>query len=169
MSLAIANSTRGPFEFHYREPVNKLVQVLRIHSGHQVVIGKHWSPEQKQFVIDQLERFGARDAAEVYGKLGEFHGLTYRNDAIISSDEIVLGNEALVETQKERSVKEATRSALGFDRAVRRPNSARRVAAQMTEVEVRQELAPHDRPRGDEVHMHLTVAPDGRSDVKLPV
>lgn len=169
MSLAIANCTRGPLEFHYREPVNKLLQVLRIHSGCQEVVGRTWTPDQKQFVIDQLERFGARDAAEVYRDMGAFHGITYRDQGVISSDEIRLGNEAVVETQQERSVREATRSALGFDRAVRRPGNGRRAAAHTTEVEVRQELAPNERPTGSEVSMQLAVSPEGRSDVKLPV
>jgi hypothetical protein len=169
MTLAIANATKANLEFQYREPVNNLVQTLRIYSGSQQVIGQKWTNEQKALVIQQLERYGARDAAEVYGKMGAFHGITYRNDAVISEDEIKLGHEAVVETQQERSVREATKAALGFDRAVRRPNEARRVGAKQTRVEVEQQIDPRSRATGNEVHFDLTVDPEGRKDVALPV
>lgn len=168
MALYISNCTTQNFVFNYREPVNKLLRHVRIPDGGQVVIGEGWTAQQQQQVIEQLEVFGGRDAAEVYGKMEKFTGIVYRDCGVISEEEIRLGHDSELKTREERSVAEATKAALGFDRAVRR-RSREHPAARETEVEVAQELPRGQRPKGDEVKFSLSVTPEGRGDVKLPV
>ena len=68
--ITIANTTKQHWIFWYRDPVNdKILKRVHINSGAQVTIGGGWSAEQKRKVIEQLERAGARDAAEAHGKL----------------------------------------------------------------------------------------------------
>lgn len=174
--LCISNTTKHHLQFPYRlekvrkgEPYSHPLQLV-IPSGQQVDVGHRWTAEQRAYVIEQLERYGARDAAESYGQMGQFHGLLYRESAPVSEDEIRLGHEAVVDTQEKRAVREAVRGALAFDRNSRKEVAKRRGRpAQITEVEVKQEVAPNSRPTGNEVAFSLSVDPDGRTDVKLPV
>lgn len=171
MSLYVANPSKQHVVFNYRDPVNNLLAAVEIASGSQVEIGHAWNDVQTQNMIAQLERFGARDAAESHGNLGRFLGLLYRDSGVIEVDEIELAHAAVVDTQEKRSIAEATKSGLGFDRAARREAARRkRPPATMTEVSVHQEVAPHERPTGNEVAFSMSVDPvNGRNDVKLPL
>ena len=166
--ITIANTTKQHWIFWYRDPVNdKILKRVHINSGAQVTIGGGWSAEQKRKVIEQLERAGARDAAEAHGKLaGRFGGLLYRDIGLVDVGEIHTGHEAVVDAQEKRSVAEAMKGVAGFDRAV---NGAKRQrVARVTEVTVKQLPAPGSRLTGDEVEFNMTVDPDGRADVRLP-
>lgn len=174
--LCISNTTKQTIRFQYR-----LVKIRRgeedpghpfllvIPSGQQVEAGHNWTPEQRAYVIRQLEFYGARDAAESYGKMPGFLGLLYRDAAVVSEDEITLGHDAVVKTQEERAVREAVRGALAFDRNSRSEAARqRRRPARITTVEVEEEVPPNSRPTGNEVAFMLSVDPEGRRDVKLP-
>ena len=173
MALYISNNTRQHLVFNFREPVNGKTRHVEIKSGTQVALGDRWSPEQRRAVIDQLVfQTGAVDAAELYGKLTGFEGFSYREDGVISEEEIRMGHEAEMQTREERAVAGATKAALGFDRAVRKreaPGARANPPATETNVEVVQERARGERPRKDDVRFGLSVTPEGRGDVKLPV
>jgi hypothetical protein len=168
MTLYVANPSTQNWKFPYREPINNLINVVELPSGTQSEIGHKWSAAQQAKVIEQLQRFGARDAAESHGKMGKFNGLLFRDRGAISSSEIEMGHDAELTTREERSRAEVVKDALGFDRVARKANRSR-PAARETQTVVKQELAPNERPRGTEVDFDLTVSPEGRSDVTLPI
>jgi hypothetical protein len=168
MTLYVANPSTQTHHFHFREPVNNLINVVMLGSGRQTEIGHGWDPSQQAKVIEQLVRFGARDAAEAHGKMGKFNGLLYRDRGAIEENEIEMAHEAEMQTREERSVAAATTGALAFDHTVR-ARSRNRPSALVTETKVLQDVAPGTKRRGTEVDFDLTVDPEGRSDVNLPV
>lgn len=171
----IANSTRQDFWFHYRLPGDGPKEKwggpfpLLIPSGQQRSISRDLSPDEKKAIIMQLEKHGAHDAAEAHAKIPGFMGLLYRDEGIISEDEIVLGHEEVKKAVQDRSVKTAVRGALGFDSSARRGAGRKTPPARETQFEIRQDTAPGSRPTGDEVAMDIIVSPDGRTDVSVPV
>jgi hypothetical protein len=169
VTINVSSASKQHITFFYREPKDNLLASVEVASGAQVEIGHGWNAEQTDKVVQQLERFGARDAAEAHGKMrGKFLGLLYRVHGVISKDEIETGHAQVVTTQQERAASEATKAALGFDRSVNSSGKGRR-NARMTEVIVEQLRAPGQRLTGDEVAMSIQVDPEGRSDVSLPL
>ena len=176
MVLFISNPSRQNVEFYYRTRITNDGSgsgplIKSIPSGTQVEIGHGWTHEETAYVIRQIESQGGCSAAETHGRLGSrVTGLVYREDHPIDEDEILAGNASLEKAGEERSVREATRGALAFDRAANK-NKGRQATriARTTEVEVIEELPPHTHRTGDEVAFKLTVDPDGRADIKLPV
>ena len=167
MTLFVSNPSGQHVLFLYRDPRNNLLARIDLQSGHQAEIGKAWSAAETALVVEQLERFGARDAAESHGTMGRFTGLLYRDMAPVTTDEIEMAHAALVGTLEERSAAEATRSALAFDRAVNGGTRGQR-RARTTQVEVLEQLEPNARPTGREIAFGLTVDPEGSRDMKLP-
>lgn len=168
--LNISNPSRQNHIFMYRDPVNNLLQYAYIGAGRQTAIGERerWTVAQQAKVIEQLERFGARDAAEAHGRMTKMSGLLYRDSGQIETDEILTAHEAEMRGREDRSAAAATNGALAFGQTARKA-SAERPAAKITETLVEQELPRGQRPRGDEVRFALSVDPEaGRSDVKLP-
>lgn len=171
MSLFISNPSKQNVVFHFRTSVpkdNSGPMAVEIPSGRQVEIGHGWSPEEREYVIKQIEKRGGRDAAEVHATMGKFLGLLYRDNRPVTEGEIVMGHSAVLKTQEERSVAEATRAALAFDRNANQRVRGKRLA-RVTQVEVEQEIDPHARRTGDEVTFSLSVDPEGRGDVSLPI
>ncbi len=171
MTLNISNPTLQDWTVTYRlGPPNseeaKTLRQVTLRRGQQIDL--YLDEVHKAQLIKHLETYGARDAAEVHARLVGFSGLIYRDKGIIEREEIEMAHESDLDTRQERSVKQATRSALGFDRAARQPNKAR-PGARITETTVEQELPRGTRPTGEEVKFQLTVDPEGRSDVPLPV
>jgi len=167
MTLYVSNPSKQHVLFLYRDPRNNLLARIDLQSGGQAEIGRLWSPEETAKVIEQLERFGARDAAESHGAMGRFLGLLYRDMAPVTTGEIEMAHAAMVATQEHRSAAEATRSALAFDRSVNGGRGGQR-RARTTQVEVLEQLAPGARPTGNEIAFGLTVDPEGSRDMKLP-
>lgn len=165
--LYLANPSRQPHVFAFREPVNGLVQYLTIPDGGQECIGHGWSPEQTAKVIAQVQSNGGRPVDEVHRTMTKFNGLLYSDIAQITEDEIVIANEADELTRDERARSEAVKASLGFDRAVRK-GEGKRPPVRTTETTVQEELPRGSRKR-DAVNFNLTVDPEGRNDVKLPV
>jgi len=167
MTIFISNPTTQNWHFHFRMPTNNLLSMIEIPHGQQREIGHGWSPEQTEMLVKQLQKMGGREADDTYGHMGKFMGLLYRVDNQVEEDEIVTANVAVNDTAGERSVAQATKGALAFDRAANSRLRGRR-AARATEVQVEQLLAPGARPTGNEVNFGLGVDPDGRADANLP-
>ena len=152
--LYIANTTKQNWNHHFRVLESNRPFFVQIPSGSQVSVGQGWSTAQTDSVVLQLEKFGARSAVEVNGRLKHFTGLLYRTDKPISQNQIISGHEAVVETQQRRSAAEATKSALGFDLANRDKRTNKRLA-KLTEVTVKQDLPRNEKPTGNEVNFRL--------------
>ena len=168
--IYLTNPTRQHWQFHYRTPTDNLLAMVEIRSGQQVAIGKDWTPEQTEKVIKQLQRHGAREAEDFSSLVNRFSGLMYRVGDPVQKDEILDANAIVNDTNQQRSVDEAVKAAAGFDRAANAATSGpRRRPARITQVEVEQQLQPHERATGDEVHFSLTVDPEaGKSNIQLP-
>ena len=166
MTLFIANTTKQNWNHHFRVPEMTRPYFVQIPSGSQVRIDQRFGVESERVIIEQIVKYGGRNASDVSGKLEQFPGIFYRQSKPISEDEIVAGHEAVVDGQEKRAASEATRAALGFDASKR--DKKRRRNVQVTEVEVIQEVPPNEKPTGNEVHLHVTVANDGANNVKLP-
>lgn len=167
MTVYLANPSTQHVVFHYREPENGLLASVAISPGAQEAIGHAWDTAQAGQVIAQIERFGGRDAAESHGRMGRFTGLLYRLDAVVSESEIKSGHAAEVDTRQRRSAAEATKAALSFDRAMNGGKRGRR-PARITQVEVEQLRAPHERPAPDDVAFSVSVDPEGGGNIELP-
>lgn len=172
--INVSNPTLQDWVVHFRlgapgsSELRHLMQ-FPLPSGAQFEIGHDWDEIQKAQFIRHLEtNYGARDAAEVHGGLRRFSGLLYRDIGQITTTEIEQAHESETDTRQERSVQQAVRGALGFDRTARR-ETKERPGARITEIEVKQELARGQRRNGNEVAFSMTVDPEGRSDVQLPI
>ena len=170
MTIYLINPTRQHWQFHYRTPTDNLLAMVEIRSGQQVSIGEKWNPEQTEKVLVQLQRHGGREAQEFNGLVNRFSGLMYSLTDPATKDDILTVNQVVEETVQQRSVDEAVKAAAGFDRAANAVTSGpRRRPARITQVEVEQQLQPHERATGDEVHFSLTVDPEvGKSNIQLP-
>lgn len=172
--INISNPTLQNWTVHYRlgapgSPELRNLMQFPVPSGGQFEIGHGWDAIQKAQFIRHLEvNYGARDAAEVHGQMRGFSGLLYRDIGQITTTEIEQAHESETDTRQDRSVTQAVRSALAFDNASRRDTKAR-PGARVTEIEVTQELPRGQRRRGNEVAFSMTVDPEGRTDVALPV
>ena len=167
MTLCISNPSRQQAVFYYRRAVTNDTSgpaSVTIPEGGQVEIGHGWSHEETAYVIQQIFASGGAHADEARGRLGKFTGLLYREMRPVTVDEIVEAHESVLAAAEERSAAQATRGALAFDRQANKGRRQR--LARITEVEVHQELAPGEKPRGDEVHFKMTVDPDGSSDAR---
>jgi hypothetical protein len=169
MPIHIANCTKQTLRYCYRAPEQTQPKFIEIPSGHQSIIGHGWSEPQMRAVVGHMERHGFRPASESNSRLQEFAGVFYRIEKPVTETQIHTGHDALVESQQKRSAQEATRSALAFDSATRDPKNRKKRLARVTEVSVKQDVPPREKPTGDEVNFSLSVDPEGRSDVKLPV
>jgi hypothetical protein len=167
MTLFIANTTKQNFHHHFRVPEMTRPYFVRIPSGSQVQIERRFGPDSERVIIEQLQKYGARNAKDVSGRLEDFPGIFWRQDRPINEGEIVAGHDAVVDAQERRAAAESSKSALGFD-AAHRDRKTRRRGVQVTEVEVVQEVPKGEKPRGNEVSLHVTVSNDGHENVKLP-
>jgi len=169
MTLYVSNPTHQSWTVPYRvHPDFQILRQFTLGRGQQTEIGHGWTAEQQAEVIRQLEAHGARDAAEAHGKMGSFTSLLYRDRGVIETAEIEMAHDADTLTREERSRTQAVRGALAFDNAARKPAAAR-PPARVTETTVEEQVPRGTRRKGGEVAFNLSVDPDGRSDVKLPV
>jgi hypothetical protein len=168
MILNIANDTKQNWVFHYRlrgDPGSMPGPfALEIPTGRQAQL--NLSNDDVFYVIEQLERHGGRDANDLQRPVGKHLGLLYRVQAVVTSDEIQIGHAHVVDTQERRSATEATKAALGFDRAANQMGRGRR-AAKVTQVEVEQLVDPRERRTGNEVMFRMGVDTDGTEAVPI--
>ncbi len=173
MVLYVSNPSRQTVLFYFRTKVTNDASgpsVVEIPSGRQVDIGHGWSRDETDYVIRQIESGGGISAAEAHGALGgRVTGLIYRESQPVDEDEIHTAHDSVERAGEERSVAQATRGALAFDRVANQKGRGQRRLARTTEVEIIQELEPHQRRTGNETEFKLTVDSEGRADVKLPV
>ncbi len=166
-TLFISNPSKQDVIFPYRlsdnEPLTKSPNAVPIPSGQQVELGHRWTEEQKAYVIKQLELHGGRDAAEAHAPLGKFTGLLFRDGFEISENEIHYAHEETVKTLTLRSKEQFTNTAAAIDASIN-PGRGGKRRAQLTELSLRQELPPGERPKGDEVDFSMKIAPDGYVD-----
>ena len=162
MNLFITNTTKQDWDFHYRLGVHtgQSAPHVRIMSGTQREM-QGLSDGDRQVIIKQLEVYGARDAAESHGALKTFTGILYRVGNPVDSEEILMGHEAVVDTQEKRSIGETQRAALGFDRVVQSLARGGQRAAKQTTVEVLERGDPREKPTGKEINFSMTVDPEG--------
>lgn len=168
-TLYLSNPTKQARVFQYRLDITRDGSgpiSIDIPSGGQVALGENWSADQRDYVMRQLHRIGARDAAEAHGHLGKFLSLIYRIDFPVDSGEIEMAHEQVVKTQEDRSVEQATKGVLAFDRNANGGRGGRRLA-RVTEVEVVEQTAPNARRTGNEIEFSMSVDPQG-GDIKLP-
>ena len=166
-TLYISNPSRQDAIFYYRRAItndNSGAASVTIPQGGQVALGAGWNREEIAYVIQQILAAGGANAAEAHGRMGKFTGLLYREDYPVAKTEILTAHEGVKAAAEDRSVSQATRGALAFDRATNK--GARQRLARQTEVEVEQILPPHTTPTGDEVHFKLAVDPDGSADAR---
>jgi hypothetical protein len=177
MMLYISNPSRQTVVFYYRTKIaprgttdNSGPSNVTIYSGEQVAIGQRWSPEETSYVISQIERHGGANAAEAHGRMGSrFTGLLYREVHPVDVEEIITAHESVLAAAEERSVRQTTRGALAFDVAANGASGKRgshQRIAKVTEVEVKEQLPPHTKATGNEVHFKLSVDPDGSNDAR---
>lgn len=172
MTLNIANPTLQDWTVPYRLGVPKspefgILRQFTVGSGCQIDLHLN-AIEQAQLIGFLEEKHGARDAAEVHGRLTNFMGLIYRDMGQIETTEIEQARESDVQAREEQSVRQAVRSALGFDKSARKGNAARG-GARVTETTVEQELPRGVRRSGKEVTFSMSVDPEGRNDIALPI
>jgi hypothetical protein len=169
MELFIANCTKQTFRHCYRQPESERTGMLDIPSGQQRAIGKGWSKEQFDAVISHLESFGALPVKDLSRNMTDFDGILYSLGTPVPSEKILEAHDVVVDHQEKRSATEATRSALAFDAAGRDKKRGNKRLASVSEVEVVQDVPARQQPTGAEVNFKVSVANDGRTDVKLPL
>lgn len=176
--LVISNCTNQRLAFGFRTaekmPNGELAGpfVIDIPSGQQRQVPRSDTPENVKAIVAQLQsQVGAHARSEIHGDIANFSGVLYSDDRPASEDEIHEGYAQSVTARSDRSVKNAVRGALGFDRSTRHgKRSGSKVPPPVsTSFEIEQEIPHNQKPTGNEVHMSLEVSPDGREDVALPV
>lgn len=188
MPIFLSNPSRQTVVFYYRDP--RLAELrdsrtfrpdsrsidLRhviIRPGQQELLNPppgagDWTVQEIADLVEQLERFGGREATETHGQMTKFTGLIYSINRVVTENEIAYGHEAVLETAHDRSVATATRAALAVDRTLRHPTDRNQPPVRATQVVVEEDRRPWDRDRKNGVAMSLEVTPDGRADVVLP-
>lgn len=167
MSLFIANTTKQNWNHNFRVPEMTRAYFVRIPAGSQIKVAESLSPTSEEEIIRQLQGYGGRNASDVSGKLENFPGIFYRHDKPITESEIVAGYGAAMDSAELRSASEATKSALGFDKSNRDPNTGERLVSE-SQVEIIEQVPRGKKATGKEVKFGLTVAKDGNSKTKLP-
>ena len=165
--LYVANCTKQTWRFCFRMPETGKEVWVDIKSGQQEEISKGMSAAGIANVINHLERHGARDHADGKLKPEDFDGYLYSLNKPIHEDKIFMAHDVVVDKQEKRSVDEAVKSALGYERSNRDKKSGKRLA-KVSEVEVIQDVPSRQKPTGDEVRFSLAVAEDGNDNFKLP-
>lgn len=171
--LYLSNPSKQTHTFYYRTGGGAQLANVEIPSGAQVPLNQdnRWTEKDFEDVLRHIHVYGGREASDTHRPMPKFTGLLYRLGAVVKEDEIVEAHEAVVANQEQRSATEATRAALGFDRAANKAagKHGKQRSVKTTQVEVIQELEKHQRPTGDEVHFDVSIDPEGRSDAGLPV
>lgn len=166
--LYISNSTRQIQLFYYRLPEEKPGQaprMERIMPGRQIALGSKWTKGELDYVIEQLDRHGARHKNSVKSKLHHFHGLLYSTDDPVSREAIEIGHSAVIETAEIRSAAEAMKGAAALDVIQRGPGGKRK--ARSTSVEIVEEVPPNTKPKGNEINMSVEISNEGPT-LKIP-
>ena len=167
MTLFIANTTKQNWNHHFRVPEMTRAYFVKIPAGSQIKVSENLSIASEEAIIQQLQRYGGRNASDVSGKLEKFPGIFYRHSKPITESEIIAGHDAVMDHAERRSAEEATKSALGFDASNRDKHTGERLVKE-SEVEIIEQVPRGKKATGKEVKFGLTVSKDGNSKTKLP-
>ena len=163
MPIYLANTTRQTIRFSYRVPgIDKVMWVL-IPSGRQEQLDKtlKFDSDQTASIVQQMERYGARESSQVNRRLKDFDGLLYNLSKPVKENDFEIGNAALIHHQEERSVSEAVIAARTFDAATTQDKGRQRLA-KTTAVEIIEDAKPGAKPTGDEIRSEIEISPQGR-------
>jgi len=168
MSLFLANCTKQTMRFTFRVPEMQKLICEEILSGRQAQLDRSmsFSPEQLASVIDQMEVYGFRNVTDLNRKMEDFDGMVFSTNKPLSSTNIQVANESLVEKQEKRSAQEATNAAYGFEKGTRDKRTGARLA-RVTAVEIKQDLDPKQQATGKEIGMNIEMSVDGSDVVKI--
>lgn len=166
MKLFISNCTRSHWALNLRFPEGKAIRI-GIPSGHQRPFPVDLNQEQLENVIGQVEKLGGRPRVDTHGKLNKFTGLIYSTDKPLNEKEIKGAHEDQIDHAQNRSVAQATRSALAADlnwTDEHKPRGKRRAKT------VGVSVSKKDSERGTEVPMmDIEISESGSTREKLPI
>lgn len=165
MPLFIANATRANQVLILGVPGMRNIR-MDITSGHQGKFPVDLTSDQRNSVMEQLHRYGAVERRNVHGQVREFTGLVYSFDKPVSEDEIAAGNEEQLDHAQDRSVTQATRSALAADLAHRDQDNRRKGKRKSKKVSV--EVLRHE-DGIDTPMMGVTIDDEASTRAKLPI
>ena len=168
MPIYLANCTRQTMRFSYRVPGIHQILWSLIPSGRQEQLDKDikFTSEQVASIVEQMERYGARESSIINRKMANFDGLLYSLNKPIPKPDFNVANTALLHKQEVRSATEAVNSVMAFDSGTVDKKSKRR-SAKSTAIEVVQDVAPGERATGDEVRMNVEVSPHGSDEITI--
>ena len=167
MPLYITNTTKQRHVMPIRKEGQSQLVPLIIESGGQLEISERdWAEAHLVMLIAELERrYNAIDIGETSRHPEGYSGIAYRWDKPATESQIHAGHEIVVTNQEKTSAAEATKAALGYDRAVNKGTKTKRIS-EMTAVEVVQDSDPRTGPSGKEIVFGLQVDPTG-GDLRL--
>ncbi len=157
MTFYIGNATRQELELTCAIPEQTRIFRRVISSGKQLEI-KGLTQAQEQAIIDHMVRYGAVKREDLHGKLNRFMGWIYSGKPL-NMDEFHYGFEEVLETAENRSVTEATRSAIASHKAVQGMSES-------TEVEMEEE---HPKDKKKRRKMKLSIDPKADQTDKVPL
>ncbi len=161
--LIIANTTRQNHVYNIRVPEHKLLR-LDVPSGQQRTFPLSLNADQQDFVLRQLERFGAVPRSKVHGKVENFiSGCVFSLDKPLTEEEFKMANEDQLDAAQDRSVKQAVRLVKAADLAHRENNQVRgKRALKSLEVSV---SAKTDKRGGEIPMMDVEIVEGGQDRV----
>ncbi len=125
--ITIANASRQHHNFNYRIPGAMQTTLVKIPSGTQVQIGKDFGVNEKEAIVSQLQRIGARSRSEMLTKPDpRFRGLVYSMDKPLNEDDLMATADTVIDGADITSAQEMMQSVLGADRALESVNGGAR-------------------------------------------
>lgn len=164
MKVYVANGTRQEWRFQYRFGASPRVMMVILPPGKQVDLEAK-TGEDVADLVEQLERYGARTSNTAKRNIHGLTGLLYNLERPITSDEILLGAEAVQEMAQDRAVTQATRAAVRSDA---RDGSGKRLA-RTVDIQVERTVAANGRVQGTERMMSVSIDPNAPSTNNLPL
>jgi len=119
------------------------------------------------FVLEQIQRYGGKDVAQVTEHTPDYSGLSYTVDETVSEDEILIGHEAVVENAEVRAIEEVAKVASGLDiitrdgESIKEKMSGKR-RSKMTEVQIIQESADPNANPDSLINSTFKITTEGR-------
>lgn len=161
--LIIANTTRQNHVYNIRVPEHKMLR-MDVPSGQQRTFPLSLNQEQREFVLKQLERYGAVPRDKVHGKLENFiSGCVFSLDNPLTEEEFKMANEDQLDAAQDRSVKQAVRLVKAADLSHRENNQVRgKRALKSLEVSV---SAKTDKRGGEVPLMGMEIVEGGQDRV----
>ena len=167
MKIYIANTTRQHVALMVRIPeINQPVR-FEIPSGQQIPLGDGFSELQTAAVISHVERFGAKPASNLSGKMDDFSGLLYRVERPVTEAQIISANEVVTNSQQKRSVNEAIKAVESFDVLTREKGGKGKRNAKETSIEIESMTVSESGKVSKEPLMKVTVGEGGDSDKSI--